>query len=612
MQLVIMPMFTLPPEIVLNIFSFLQNHVYLLDYYVAFSDIRALMHSHPHVFFDKFHMCEYFLPFSMIDRFFGSNHSETLACAVNHNLVRHVPELLQREHCDPTIDNNDILYTAVAFEYTEIVKLLLADERVDPTIYPSENFIRVAVTNRDTAILHILLEDGRIDPAENDSGALKNAVINNRINAVTLLLKDGRSDPTVLLNNGVSLVQDAIRQGYKDILSLFLNDDRIEPIEPYLLYETHDANIVGLLLEKGRIQSSEAINAYFRYTLSVHSDQAVLRTKACLSHKALDFNSIDNYTAINNLYNYGNVATVKLLIEDGRFDITHPQCGLFIRTICHRSSQILGWMLAHPLVTADTIPTYLFETTLRMGDVDTMKVLLNCPLVDIATVLPVDIDTAVITRSWSQIQLLLDDPRFSKEQVPCTLLMDAVRYEWTDIVRTLLTRDFVDIQTDDSDILHMAVCTRNSDLLQLLLDDPRVDPSIPLQMYDDDDDNDNCTDTLLTIAIHTNVSRSVSLLLQHPKIDPSVNGNAAIIKAAENCNTRIIELLLNDTRVDPTVDDNYTIRMAVENDALVSVKCLYAHPKVADSVDLTHLIVIADLHSSYKTKQYLKSLVTKQ
>ncbi len=58
---------------------------------------------------------------------------------------------------------------------------------------------------------------------------------------------------------------------------------------------------------------------------------------------------------------------------------------------------------------------------------------------------------------------------------------------------------------------------------------------------------------------HTEI---VKLLLDDPRVDPSVLFNEAIMDASANGHTEIVKLLLEDSRVDPSAGNNYSIHMA--------------------------------------------------
>ena len=59
-------------------------------------------------------------------------------------------------------------------------------------------------------------------------------------------------------------------------------------------------------------------------------------------------------------------------------------------------------------------------------------------------------------------------------------------------------------------------------------------------------------------------NKVVILLLEDPRVDPSVSDT--IKSASYNGHSTVVELLLADPRVDPSADDNYAIRWALKKD----------------------------------------------
>lgn len=79
--------------------------------------------------------------------------------------------------------------------YLRIVALLLRDPRVDPTVFESDA-LRVAVRNGGLAMVDLLLRDGRANPATNN--IILAAAEHGHAEVVKRLLQDPRVDPTIL------------------------------------------------------------------------------------------------------------------------------------------------------------------------------------------------------------------------------------------------------------------------------------------------------------------------------------------------------------------------------------------------------------------------------
>ncbi len=120
---------------------------------------------------------------------------------------------------DVVRDGNKALVSAAISGNMEIVDLLIADSRVDPSANNNEAFIKASLFGR-LEIVKILLKDPRVDPSANNNKALMDT-LNPEI--VKLLLNDPRVDPSA--NNNKAII-DALNP---KIVKLLLNDPRVDP-----------------------------------------------------------------------------------------------------------------------------------------------------------------------------------------------------------------------------------------------------------------------------------------------------------------------------------------------------------------------------------------------
>lgn len=107
--------------------------------------------------------------------------------------------------------------------YTEIVKVLLDDSRVDPSCFDNEP-IRIASTNGHEEIVKLLLRDPRVDPSTWNNFPIQYASLHHHIDIVQLLLDDPRVDPSDAENCAIKY---AIINEKEDIVSILLRDDRV-------------------------------------------------------------------------------------------------------------------------------------------------------------------------------------------------------------------------------------------------------------------------------------------------------------------------------------------------------------------------------------------------
>ena len=105
------------------------------------------------------------------------------------------------------------------------------------------------------------------------------------------------------------------------------------------------------------------------------------------------------------------------------------------------------------------------------------------------------------------------------------------------------------------------------EVVKLLLQDPRVDPSC----------YHRCAIWLACGRGHIEIAR---LLLQDPRVDPTANDNYAFIYACDNGHTETVRLLLQDPRVDPSADNNFAIHCASQNGHIEIVRLLLQDARI--------------------------------
>jgi hypothetical protein len=113
---------------------------------------------------------------------------------------------------------SDALSVAAEHGYADVMCLLLADGRADPT----ESMLRSAVVGHRPAVVQLLLQDGRVDPAAQNGAALWLAARCENSHAFRLLLADGRVDPMHALGSAACFFT-------AEMTRLLLADGRTDP-----------------------------------------------------------------------------------------------------------------------------------------------------------------------------------------------------------------------------------------------------------------------------------------------------------------------------------------------------------------------------------------------
>ena len=136
--------------------------------------------------------------------------------------------LLADKRFDPSMGDNFAIIDASRFGHPDLARLLLADKRVDPSA--AENFAIIHASWRGHfENVKLLLADKRLI-IHADNSAIVMAADKNYIEIVRLLMMDGRFDASFNNNEAIKV---ASRAGYKEIVQLLMTDNRVSKILPY-------------------------------------------------------------------------------------------------------------------------------------------------------------------------------------------------------------------------------------------------------------------------------------------------------------------------------------------------------------------------------------------
>ena len=145
--------------------------------------------------------------------------------------------------------------------HADIVKLLLADGRADPTVRDNEP-IRMSCASGQADVVRLLLADPRVDPAAKNNNAICMSSRNAHTDVVQLLLADGRADPAACSNVAILM---SCANGDDDVVRLLLADPRVDPTarDNYAIRmssKNRHAHVIQLLLVDGRADPMKRID----------------------------------------------------------------------------------------------------------------------------------------------------------------------------------------------------------------------------------------------------------------------------------------------------------------------------------------------------------------
>jgi len=130
-------------------------------------------------------------------------------------------------------------------------------------------------------------------------------------------------------------------------------------------------------------------------------------------------------------------------------------------------------------------------------------------------------------------------------------LIDAAKTGHTSLVKMLLT--WVDPSARYNYAIQYASARAHTDVVKVLLADPRVDPSVDFNVA-------------IRIASEYGYTEVVKLLLADARVNPCVFSNWSIIIASQNGHTEVVKVLLADKRLsDPSAYKHAAISLAGQN-----------------------------------------------
>ena len=191
-----------------------------------------------------------------------------ISVASKYGRLSAVKLLLEDGRDNPRTRDNEAIVESCRNNHVEIVKLLLKDPRINPFDQANEAFKTVCARGY-TQLAKLLLEDSRVDPSDQDDQAFRFACHFGKSEIVELLLRDKRIDPACYDNMNFGM---AATNGHFEIVKILLQDSRVDPAFDCDKILTISASmgyrdVVELILEDPRINgriSEENLEKYER------------------------------------------------------------------------------------------------------------------------------------------------------------------------------------------------------------------------------------------------------------------------------------------------------------------------------------------------------------
>lgn len=431
--------------------------------------------------------------------------------------------------------------------------------------------IRESSRKGQTELLEFLLRLPPSDPGSGNNYAIRVAAQEGHLEIVRMLLSDSRVDPTALQCEVLAL---ACGRGHGEVVKLLLADNRIK-------------STAG----GGRALREASSRGHTEIVQILLANQCVNQITATSQGAALVLAA-----------RYGHIEILKQLISDNSTITQVDYNNAFWAAFDNDHIAIAKFLLEDSLASGDPPridPSQDSNKALRLasekGYTEIIKLLLRYDCVDPTVMDNSPIEMAACYGRLQVVKLLLADERVSRlDRIKGNVIQFASRGGHVDIVKFLLTYPYIDPTAQDNSAIRLAAEHGRAEVVRLLLQDERVDPTDALQyavrqghaavvellLRDNRVDPSIGNNKAFHEACERNYDKVVKLLLQDGRIDPGADNAAALRKAAKRNSVAVVGLLLADLRVDPTAGNNAALLTAASHGRVEVVKSLLQHPRV--------------------------------
>ncbi len=229
--------------------------------------------------------------------------------AVLLNDIECVGYLMNDDSIDPAAENNLALRCACEEGHVQMVKLLLTDPRVQPTLETEKpdteeivNPLVAACQYGHINVAKLLLADSRVKPEVNSNQALRFAIVSGFAEIVELLLQDPSVDPS-----GDECLFYAVQEGSADIVKILLSDERIKlelSVPNQSNHSEYLSELCKLALQNNNQEILELLLAYSTGPVSL--EKVLLNCEYPQIKFAMNCNKFGLFSEVLNLQKSGN------------------------------------------------------------------------------------------------------------------------------------------------------------------------------------------------------------------------------------------------------------------------------------------------------------------
>lgn len=391
-------------------------------------------------------------------------------------LRKWLPLLLSQNILDPTAKlyaERTSLYLMIASAGegdADLIRLLLEDGRCDPSMKHNSPFLFACWSGNIDAVT-LLMNDERVDVddavpimlGQHNVNAIDAAILGNRPEVLRLLLRDGRCDPAE--DNNVALL-DACKRGLYECAKILLADRRVNPVLPDPDDDVEDrfpwlikackrghVQIVRLLLDDARVQSW-LMEGYFANNddvviLAIENDHPDV-LEVLLGSLAVSCNDAHNLP-MKVACGENHPECVRVLLREPYFHLTNPfvenliEPGetAFSHAIAHGNVRVVQLLLEEPRNPIDSREFYRVVCAYGRKHVEGLALLLTDSRFDPSFDNQLALREAAKRGLVQIVELLIDDPRVGTPEGLQLALEQAQQSNHADTVKLIQSKQRV-------------------------------------------------------------------------------------------------------------------------------------------------------------------------
>jgi ankyrin repeat protein len=440
------------------------------------------------------------------------------ACKFGHDEI--VSLLLHHPKICPSANENEGIAKAAAYGHYSVLCLLLNDPIVDPSCLGRNTPLIRAMIGHHIQCVKLLLDDERVDPSADDNFLLRELASIGEVDLIGIVLKDSR----------VRVEEHLISAAYRacssetqkvHVLSLLLDCGVIDTSihgKEFLLEAAEHANhaLVLSLLQTYGVDPLYC-GAYAFICACEDGDYKVAKY---YMFDIKDFDpSIQNNLALSKASANGHLEIIELLLSDDRVNPSATSNYTISRNQYYQNTTIDEHFFHNHFIRFSLVGGFEYRAETTNVELEYSISLSN-------------------TGEEPKLHVnVIDD--YEKVVYQNTAIRLAIQNGHIELAQRLITHPSIDLTLNNNEVLLSAIEHAHFELVEILLKHPSVDPSVPNGLP-------------LRIACFLDCPEMIiRLFLDDSRVDPTIFDNQALQIACQEGFLSTVSILLQDKRIDP-------------------------------------------------------------